>query len=505
MPGISRRRWLIIGVVAIVILGLLISLSLYFLSTITSGKSASSTPTRVSTTLPGDETPISRKSTSQATMTPTPTGNPTNVGLQLLQLSSDPYTNRGSQHQTEVEPGSYSYGSTIVSAFQAGRFSDRGSSNIGWATSIDGGMTWQHGFLPGTTRYVGGPFDRITDPTVAYDAAHHTWMIITIVFLQVSGGITAPAVLASLSPDGITWGNPITVANVGSHGYLDKDWVACDVTSTSQYYGHCYAEWDDSAKGNLIQMSTSTDGGKTWEVARTTMNRASGFDGEPLVQPDGTVIVPLSNANQTAVMAFTSKDGGASWSQPITIATVVSFSQSAYFHDDILLTAAIDGSGKVYLAWVDCRFENGCRGNDLVITTSTNGIAWTPIRRIPIASIGSGINYYVSSLGVDRSTAGSTAHLGLVFYYYTASCAYNCKLSVGFISSINGGSAWNTKTQLAGPFPASWIAQGNNKVGDYISISFSNGRAFPVFAVAASPSAGHLNETMDTVQGGIAL
>ncbi len=505
MSGISQRRWLIIGVVVIVILGLLVSLSLHFLSSLTSGKSASGTPTRVSSTPPSSEPPISRSSTTQATMTPTQSGNPSNVGLQLLQLSSDPYNNRGSQHQTEVEPGTYSSGSTIVSAFQAGRFSDRGSSNIGWAASTDGGRTWQHGFLQGTTKYAGGPYDRITDPTVAYDAAHHTWMINTIVFLQESGGIRAPAVLASLSPDGINWGNPVTVANVGSNGYLDKDWVVCDDTSTSRYYGHCYAEWDDSARGNLIQMSTSTDGGRTWRAAGTTVNRASGFDGEPLVQPNGTVIVPLSNANQTAVMAFTSNDGGASWSQPITIATVTSFSQSAYFHDDILLTAAIDGSGKVYLAWADCRFENGCQGNDLVITTSTNGIAWTSVRRIPIASPGSGINYYVSSLGVDTSTSGSMAHLGLVFYYYTASCAYNCKLSVGFISSIKGGSAWNIKTQLAGPFPASWIAQGNNKVGDYISVSFSNGRAFPVFSVAASPSAGHLNETMDTVQGGIAL
>jgi len=505
MSGILRHHWLVIGVIVIVILGLLISFSLYLLSTGTSRKSASSTPTHVSTAPSGNETPVSRNSPTPVTMTPTQASNPSNVGTQLLQLSSDPYTNSGSQHQTEVEPGMYSYGSTIVSAFQAGRYSDRGSSNIGWATSTDGGTTWQNGFLPGTTKLVGGPYDRITDPVVAYDADHHTWMIIAIVFLEGPGGLTAPAVLASLSPDGITWGKPVTVANVGSNGYLDKDWVVCDDTSTSPHFGNCYAEWDDSDRSNLIQISTSSDGGRIWGAARTTINRASGFDGEPLVQPDGTVIVPLSNASQTAVMAFTSRDGGASWSQPITIAPVTSFSQSAYFQDRILLTAGIDGSGKVYLAWVDCRFENGCQGNDLVITTSTNGTTWTPVRRIPIASFGSGIDYYVSVLGVDPSTSGSTAHLGLVFYYYTANCVSNCKLSVGFISSINGGVSWNAKMQLAGPFPASWIAQGNNKVGDYISLSFSNGRAFPVFSVASSPSADHLNEAMDTVQGGIGL
>jgi len=41
-----------------------------------------------------------------------------------LQLSSDLYANKTSQHQTEVEPDTFSYGSTIVTAFQVGRFSD---------------------------------------------------------------------------------------------------------------------------------------------------------------------------------------------------------------------------------------------------------------------------------------------------------------------------------------------------------------------------------------------
>ena len=505
MSGMSRHLWLLMGGVIIIILALLISFSLYFLSTITPGKSANRTPTHVTSTHPLDRPPISLSGAAKITRSPTPSLT-LNNGLQLLQLSSDPYTNSGSQHQTEVEPGTFSYGSTIVSAFQAGRFSDRGSSNIGWATSTDGGTTWQHGFLRGTTKLVRGLYDRITDPSVAYDAALETWMITTIVFRETPDGITAPAVLASLSTDGgITWNEPVTVANVGSNGYLDKDWVVCDNTSTSPNYGTCYVEWDDSARSNLIQISPSRDGGKTWGAARTTVNRSSGFDGAPLVQPNGTVIVPLSNASQTAVMAITSHDGGASWSRPTIIASVTSFSQSAYFQDKILLNAGIDGSGKVYFTWVDCRFETGCQGNDLVMTTSMDGITWTPVQRIPIAHRGSGINYYVSGLGVDTSTSGSTAHLGLVFYSYMASCVNDCKLSVGFISSINGGDAWSTKTQLAGPFPASWVAKGNNKVGDYISLSFSRGRAFPVFSAATSPDADHLNEAMYTVQRGIAL
>src|SRR2546430_17089442 len=50
----------------------------------------------------------------------------------LLQLSSDPYTNPTSQHKTEVEPDTFAAGSTIVSAFQVGRFFNGGASNIGF-------------------------------------------------------------------------------------------------------------------------------------------------------------------------------------------------------------------------------------------------------------------------------------------------------------------------------------------------------------------------------------
>lgn len=90
----------------------------------------------------------------------------------LVHLSSDPYVNKSSQHKTEVEPDTYAFGSTIVTAFQAGRFyAGGGSSNIGWATSTDKGATWKNGFLSGITAYAGGTYKRASDPAVTYDAA----------------------------------------------------------------------------------------------------------------------------------------------------------------------------------------------------------------------------------------------------------------------------------------------------------------------------------------------
>src|SRR5213080_1346020 len=95
------------------------------------------------------------------------------AAVPLRQLSSDPFTNSSSQHRTEVEPDTFSFGSTLVTAFQTGRIFNGGSSDIGWATSNNNGTTWTKGFLPGTTTFATPPgsFSAISDPSVAFDAA----------------------------------------------------------------------------------------------------------------------------------------------------------------------------------------------------------------------------------------------------------------------------------------------------------------------------------------------
>src|SRR5438034_2294188 len=176
------------------------------------------------------------------------------TGSSLFQISSDPYTNSTSQHQTEVEPDSYSNGSTIVAATQVGRFSDGGASNIGWATSTDNGTTWKNGFLPGTTVYAtpGGQYERVSDPSLAYDAAHHAWMISSLAISTSIGSPVGAAVLVSLSTDGgLTWQAPVQVAQTNL-AFFDKDWIACDNTSTSPFYGNCYVEWYIACVGKMV-------------------------------------------------------------------------------------------------------------------------------------------------------------------------------------------------------------------------------------------------------------
>ncbi len=81
---------------------------------------------------------------SETTTTP-PSNNFQSVTL--TRLSQDRFTNVSSQHATEVEPGLYAFGSTMVTAFQVGRISSGGGADIGFATSTDAGTTWNSGYL----------------------------------------------------------------------------------------------------------------------------------------------------------------------------------------------------------------------------------------------------------------------------------------------------------------------------------------------------------------------
>lgn len=410
-------------------------------------------------------------------------------------ISNDPYTNSDSQHATQVEADSFGFGSTIVATFQTGRFvNGGGASNIGWSTSTDSGRHWTTGMLPGTTVHVGGPWARISDPAVAYDPEHNVWMISTLAFGTASSPLGAPsAVLTSRSTDGgLTWQSPVTVS-LGPSSFYDKNWIACDTWASSPHYGNCYTEWDDFGAGGDLIMSTSIDGGLTWGPNRVPADNPSGLGGQPVVQPNGNVIVPYEGG--AGIRSFRSTDGGASWLASTAVASVSEHNVAGSLRTSPLPSAEVDGAGKVYVVWQDCRFRSGCTANDIVMSTSMDGMTWSTVTRIPIDAMNSGVDHFIPGIAADRATSGSGAHLALGYYYYSASACTSstCQLTVGFVSSLDGGATWAQPTRVAGPMNLSWIANTDQgrMVGDYMSTSFtSDGKAHPVFATAKAPTGG---------------
>lgn len=427
----------------------------------------------------------------------------------LIRISSDPFTGSAAEHATEADPSTYSYGSTVVAAFDQGEYADgSGDSGVGFATSHDGARTWTHGSLPGITASTGGPFSRVIFPAVAYDPRDRVWLISMLAGTgNGAGPPTRLAVLVSRSADGgRTWSRPVTVAQETDGRNLDGPAITCDTTSGSRFYGRCYAEFTrldrpGHGAGKVIQMSVSADGGRTWGAAQATAGRATGTAGKPLVSPDGTVIVPIDIwplANR--VLSFRSRDGGRTWDRPRVIAraeTAVDPLSNPLFIP--ALSDAEDGTGTIYLAWQDCRFRPHCAANDIVMTTSRDGITWSPVRRV---TSGTGDNT-LPGIGADRGSAGRSARIGITYYHYEPDCRPgSCPISVRFVWSVDGGATWRGPARVAGPVQSSWLARiGPGSALSYFITStvLPGGRVVTALPLASPPTGSTLHQDIYAV------
>src|SRR4029077_15752467 len=150
------------------------------------------------------------------------------------------------------------------------------------------------------------------------------------------------------------------------------------------------------------------------------------------------------------VGSMLSTNGGVSYSGPTTFATIKHHSVAGNLREGPLPSAEVDAAGKVYVVWTDCRFVGGCKRNDIVMSTSTNGTTWSAIQRLTGTD---SRDHFIPGIGGDKTTSGSTAKITVVYYDYTTpSCtSSSCQLNVSYVQSNNGGNSFSPTSQLPGP------------------------------------------------------
>jgi len=199
--------------------------------------------------------------------------------------------------------------------------------------------------------------------------------------------------------------------------------------------------------------------------------------------------------------AFTSTTGGQSWNAAASIASAPSKGEDGGLRSLGLPSAAIDGAGTVYVSWPDCRFESGCNANDIVFSTSSDGVHWGPVVRVASDPIGSGVDHFIQGMGIDPKTSGNTAHIGVTYYYYpVSSCGNSCTLYAGYTQSSDSGATWTAARQLSPGMQLSWLPQtfSGYMVADYLATVFAGPRAFPLYVIAHPPSGGLFQEAVYT-------
>lgn len=185
----------------------------------------------------------------------------------------------------------------LIGVWQQDRWSNGSARGLLTGVSFDGGATWTRVQVPfsecsGGNAQNGGSFLRATDPWVTFGPGGTAYQAA----LSTSGGsFTAGSVnviQVSRSIDGgRTWSNPQAIRQDTNPFFNDKEAITADPNDAR----FAYVVWDRlSAGGNgPAFFSRTTDGGATWEPARAIYDpggQSQTIGNLVRVLPDGTLV-----------------------------------------------------------------------------------------------------------------------------------------------------------------------------------------------------------------------
>jgi hypothetical protein len=348
------------------------------------------------------------------------------------------------QPDTEIEPSiavNPADPLNAVAVFQEDRVDNGGDADNGFAATFDGGRSWIHGYLPGMTRATGGTFDRASDAVVTFgidpdNHRHYLAYANSLVFDDgsgPSGDTTSSGMAVNVSKDGgRTWSKAVVIEQDGLAGLNDKNWIVVDNgTGAGHRTGRVYVMWDRLDPMVYTYCDSRCDQLSRWSSVNNMtfypFAAMNGIGAIPLVLTDGSLGVvfeafpgtpPVGPPTDQTVLGLSGTElqfalakgaGLTPWPAPLPFPQV-GLGIAAYRNRIVpeqraatLPAAAIDPqTGQIYVAWEDGRFRTDGH-NDIVFSTSSNGITWSAPRRVNINPENDGTDRWNAtvSVGVD--------------------------------------------------------------------------------------------------------
>lgn len=284
-----------------------------------------------------------------------------------------------------------------IATWQQDRWSGGSANGLITATTFDGGATWTRTAIPfshcaGGDAGNGGDYQRATDPWVTFAPDGAAFQM---ALASTGGSFTAGAanaMLVSRSTDGgRTWGPVSTLIRDGSQFFNDKNSITADPTDPR----YVYAVWDRlaAAGGGPAMLARSSDGGATWEGARTIYDpgqRSQTIGNVVAVLPNGTVVdvftridSPVGAPASASLNAIVSADKGGSWTGPFRIADALAVGArdpdtGAPIRDGANLPqVAVAPNGHLWVAWQDARFSGGAHDGIALARSTDGGQTWS--------------------------------------------------------------------------------------------------------------------------------
>ena len=391
-----------------------------------------------------------------------------------------------------------------------------GSGNVwaGYYRSTDGGATWSNSLVPGypaDTSAAGlaspthGDCAAAGDPTQSFDGEGRLYY--GFICFNRAKPTNGSLYVARYDAGGESYVRTVQVDR-GTPSvwglFQDKINVVADQSVGTPTGGNVYVAWarySGQAANNVVLFSRSTDGGLTFsKPIRVSQGRGEEQFADLAVGPGGAIYITYreiahQNPTQDAIRIVRSADGGASFSEPRTVAEITPFDSTQFGPDTCgdgpfacpsgltyarfssLSAVAADATG-VHVVW-SARDADGQA--KIFARNSSDGLSWVA-PALTLDAVPAGHQFF-------PDIASGAGVLSVVFQDSRADPAYSPALPPGdaatgansgnvvhaFVArSTTGGASWSeTRVSGAGSNP-NWEVRGSARspfFGDYNYVS----------------------------------